>query len=74
MAVLCLNDDVARFCTRMKFSHQYNNQAELMHQYDLLWYDILWWYYVNECRAMTGDEGELALERKSPQCHDIKNK
>ena len=32
-------------------------------------HDILWWYHVNNCRAMRGKRSELAPARKSPQCH-----
>ena len=32
-------------------------------------HDILWWYHVNKCRAMTGNRSELAPARKSPRCH-----
>ena len=32
-------------------------------------HDILWWYHVNKCRAMTGNWSELAPVRKSPRCH-----
>ena len=31
-------------------------------------HDILWWYHVNKCRAMTGNRSELAPARKSPRC------
>ena len=32
-------------------------------------HDILWWYHVNNYRAMRGNRSELALGRNSPQCH-----
>ena len=37
-------------------------------------HDILWWYHVNKCRAMTGNRSELTpgrvhSVRKSPRCH-----
>ena len=32
-------------------------------------HDILWWYHVNKYRAMRGNRGELAPERKTPRCH-----
>ena len=31
-------------------------------------HDILWWYHVNKCRAMRGNQSELALARKFPRC------
>ena len=30
---------------------------------------ILRWYHVNKCRAMRGNQSELAPTRKSPRCH-----
>ena len=30
---------------------------------------ILWWYHVNKCRAMRGNQSELAPAWKSPRCH-----
>ena len=32
-------------------------------------HDILWWYHVNKCRAMTGNRNELTPARKSTRCH-----
>ena len=32
-------------------------------------HDILWWYHVNKCRAMSGNRSELTPARKSPRCH-----
>ena len=32
-------------------------------------HDILWWYHVNKCRAMRGNQSELASAQKSPLCH-----
>ena len=32
-------------------------------------HDILWWYYVNKYRALTGNRSELAPGRKSLRCH-----
>ena len=32
-------------------------------------HDILWWYYVNKCRAMRGNRSGFARARKSPRCH-----
>ena len=32
-------------------------------------HDILWWYYVNKCRAMRGNQSELILAWKLPWCH-----
>ena len=42
-----LHDTVARFRTGVKFSPRYNNRG------DPRWHDILWWYHVNKCRAMS---------------------
>ena len=32
-------------------------------------HDILWWYHVNKCRAMRGNQSDLAPGRKLPRCH-----
>ena len=37
------------------------------HQYDSRQHDILWWYHVNEYRAIRGNRGELAPGWKSPR-------
>ena len=29
----------------------------------------LWWYHVNKCRAMRGNQSDLARMRKLPRCH-----
>ena len=31
-------------------------------------HDILWWYHVNKCRAMRGNQSEIAPARKLPRC------
>ena len=36
---------------------------------DSRWHDILWWYYVNKCRAIGGNRSELGPARKSPRCY-----
>ena len=36
---------------------------------DSRWHNILWWYHVNNYRAMRGNRSELAPGRKSPRCH-----
>ena len=32
-------------------------------------HDILWWYHINKCRAMWGNQSELTPARKSLQCY-----
>ena len=49
-----LHDTVARFRTGVKFSPRH---------------DILWWYHVDKYKAIRGNWSDLALARKSPQCH-----
>ena len=63
-----LHDTVVKFRTGVKFSPRYNNRGEL-HRGDSRRHDILWWYHVNECRAMRGNRSELTPARKSPRCH-----
>ena len=51
VVILCLHDTVARFCTRVEFSPQYNNQGELTPG----WLALAWHFVVvscNKCRAM----------------------
>ena len=38
-------------------------------QGDSCQHDILWWYHVNKCRAMRGNQSELTQEWKLPRCH-----
>ena len=63
VVVSCSHETVARFRTGVKFSPRYNNRGDSRR------HDILWWYHVNKCRAMTGNRSELAPARKSPRCH-----
>ena len=64
-----LHDTVARFRTRVKFSRRYNNWGELTPGW-LTSDGILWWYHVNKCRAIRGNQSELTPARKLPQCHE----
>ena len=36
---------------------------------DSRWYDISWCYHVNKCRAIRGNQSDIAPARKSPRCH-----
>ena len=36
---------------------------------DLRHHDIFWWYHVKKYRTMRGNQSELVLAWKSPQCH-----
>ena len=49
-----LDDTVARFRTRVKFSSRYRNRGDSRR------HDILWWYHVNKCRVVRGNRSELA--------------
>ena len=54
---------IARFCTGVNFLPRYNNRGDSQRHV------ILWWYHVNKCRAMRGNQSDLARMRKLPRCH-----
>ena len=63
-----LHDTVARLRTGVKFSPGTRTGVN-SRRGDSRRHDILWWYHVNNYRAMRGNRSELALGRNSPQCH-----